>query len=476
MTARITLDPARTSPLNPVWTFGGNTCHAPLWLRGDLQAHLKMLRRDLGFRHIRAHGTIGDGMETVAADGSFNFDTVIKGLEVLVGLGFKPFLELSHMPAALARDPSKHITAYTFRSSPPKDWGRWYTFIKACMLALRNHFGVDELRSWWFEVWNEPDLAFWVGTPAEYFRLYDLAARAIKEVEPSLRVGGPATARTRWIDEFLAHVQAPSPDYGLDLPRCDFIATHAYPSDVAFVDSAEGEVKLQNSNIMRELFAAVRRKTDAAMGPGFPVICGEWNSSAGPYAFNHDECNNAAYIAKTMVELAPITQGSLYWNVSDIYEEGRFHYEPFHGGYGLLTVNDVPKSSFHAFRLLAEHTGEQVGVSVTGDVGALATRQGKTTRVLLYHYAEPDTSPSPVAVALSGLPAAKAVRGERVEPHRGSAYETWREMGSPMFTNRAVLDALEAASRPATFTLEPAAELKLTLAPGTIVQLTFDGK
>lgn len=468
----LTLHPAATGqPIHPIWTFGGNTCHAPLWFRPDLQEHLRRVRRDLGFRHVRAHGAIGDGMQTVASDGSFDFSRVIAGLEILLEIGFKPFFEISHMPLQLARG-DKAICAYGFRSEPPRDWSRWYAFARALARALVDHFGLDELRTWWFEVWNEPDLAFWSGTQAEYFRLLDLTARAFKEVDPSLRVGGPATARTNWVDAYLDHIARPSRDYPLDVPRCDFLATHAYPSDVAFVDSAEGDVKLQNSNIMRELFAAVRRKVDAAIGPQFPVICGEWNSSAGPYAFNHDHANNAAYIVKTMIELTPLVQGSLYWNISDVYEEGQFHYEPFHGGYGLITVNDVPKSSYHAFRLLNEHRGQRLDASVDAPgVGVLASRDGDELRVLLYHHQEPDAPPaSAVTMDLDALPAG-TIHGERIEPHHGSAYETWVEMGRPMFVNRGILDALEQASRPATFTLGPG-ERRLQLAAGTIVQLS----
>jgi len=474
----IRVDLTQTVPLNPIWSFGGNTCHAPLWLRDDLCRHLEIARSKLGFRYVRAHGPLGDGMRVVQPDGSFDFSRLIAGLDRLVERGFKPFLELSHMPSALARN-DKSVAHYRFRSAPPSDWTQWHALIREMVSAFMEHYGSQELRRWYFEVWNEPDIAFWSGTQAEYFKLYDLAARAIKQADPQLRIGGPATARTNWIDEFLEHVTKPSPDYGLDVPRCDFIATHAYPSDLEFLDSAEGQVQLQSSDVMRELFAQVRRKVDAVMGEGFPVICGEWNSSAGPLAFNHDDCNNAAFIAKTMVELSDLCQGSLVWNISDIYEECGFHYAPFHGGYGLMTVNDIPKAAFHAFAFLHEHDrGERVSVRLDNaldGMGALASRDDETLRLLLYFYLEPGTQDAQaVDVALEGVAGRRATL-RRVVPGQGSAFETWQELGRPSLVNRDILDRLEAASVPLEEAVTPTGP-SLQLAPGTIAQVEMQLK
>lgn len=470
---RLQIDPNSHQRLNSIWSLGGNTCHAPLWLRRDLQGHLRMTVRDLGFRYVRCHGILNDDMDVVRADGTFHFGRVIAALEAVRACGLRPFLELSSMPRAFASN-DKRITEYEFRSAPPKDWKQWHALIHALTRALQAHFGQDELRQWYFEVWNEPDIAFWSGTQAEYFRLYDLSARAIKAVDPALRVGGPATARTNWIDEFLAHLTQPSPDYDLAVPRCDFISTHAYPSDLEFLDAAHGAVQLQNSTIMRELFAAVRRKVDAALGPDFPVICGEWNSSAGPLASNHDDANNGAFVVKTMIELSDLCQGSLYWNISDIYEECGFHYEPFHGGYGLITVNDLPKAAYHAFAFLHEHDGgTRLATRWTNappGLGALASQRDGTIRILLYHYVEPDTAPAPLPakVWLDGLPAAP-IEARAVQAGAGSAYETWVELGRPPFLNREIFDQLAHASAP----LPVPATQPLVLPPASILQLTL---
>lgn len=460
--------------LNAIWSFGANTCHAPLWLRDDLLHHIELSRRELGFRHFRCHDWLGQNMVKPAAGGGWAFARLHQALDRVLALGCKPFFNLCSMPEGMSRD-DQHLSTYRFRSSPPADWSRWYGLMRDLMASLAARYGLPELRAWHFEVWNEPDINYWTGTQAEYFKLYDLAARAVKECDPALKVGGPATARTAWIREFCQHVAAPSADFGLAMPRCDFISTHVYPSDLAFLDRDQGEVKLQHSNVMGRLFAAARSAIDGILGKEMPLICGEWNSSAGPMAANHDTCNNGAFIVKTMLDLAPICQGSLFWDLSDIYEETGWHYQPFHGGYGLITINDLPKAGWHAFRLLHEHAGEALAMrwdAAPAGVGALASREPGMLRVLLYHHSEPGSTPAAATVRLAGLPAGCALaRLEEVLPGAGSAYETWIELGRPTFATRELLERLEAASRPRRRSVDPADPLRL--APGTFCQLSI---
>lgn len=469
---RINLNFECVAPLNSIWSFGGNTCHAALWFRRDLQEQLKLIHTRLGFQYVRCHGILNDDMEVIQPDGTFSFERIIASLQAILDVGMKPFIELSSMPSALASN-DHGLTAYGFRSAPPNDWERWHRMILEMTRALEAAFGLGEMRQWYFEVWNEPDIGFWSGTQAEYFKLYDLSAQAVKSVDPELKFGGPATARTNWMDEFLEHLAKDSPDYTLSASRCDFISTHAYPSDLEFLDAAHGEVNLVHSNIMAELFAAVRQKVDAALGEGFPVIIGEWNSSAGPLAENHDTCNNAAFICKTMVELMPYCQGSLVWNISDIYEECGFHYEPFHGGYGLMTVNDLPKACFHGFRLLAEHSGEQVAVNRSESLdgfGAMASCDGDQVRLLIYFHEEPDVAaPDSVEVTLADQVGHATL--ESVLPGAGSAYETWLELGKPSYLNRGIFDALEAASATKRESID--LSLPIRIQRGSVVQVSW---
>jgi len=460
------------TPLNRLWEFGGNTCHAPLWLRPDLQRHLEIVRDELGFRHMRCHGMLSDNMGVYNGGGSFDFSKVNAALDSLLHRDMVPFFELSSMPRALARD-DKSICEYRFYSSPPNDWSKWYDLIAGLMQNLKTRYGVQALRKWNFEVWNEPNIPFWSGTQEEYFHLYDLSARAIKELDREIRVGGPATARVQWIGDFVSHLKGDHTTGQLPA-ACDFISTHIYPSDVEYWEQGPNGIKLLESNIVRQLLAAAREQIDAHYGKEFPLICGEWNSA--PYESNRDDCNNAAFVVKTMNEILDLCQGSLYWDISDIYEEAGWHYQPFHSGCGLLTVNDIRKSSFNAFRLLHRLEGRQLPCrwrNAQAGIGALASRDKRQYRVLVYYYREVgEEKPKPASFNLAGLPA-KVYQLEvtRIVPHHGSAFETWAELGRPDFPTRDLLEKLENASLMLT-KIQPHHE-PLTIEPGTVMEISF---
>jgi xylan 1,4-beta-xylosidase len=148
--------------------------------------------------------------------------------------GVKPFVEISFMPKKLALRPQDlHAFWYKQNVSPPKDYAKWDALMTAFAQHLVDRYGIDEVASWYFEVWNEPNIDFWTGRPAQqtYFELYDHTARALKAVNERIRVGGPATAQAAWVDAIIAHATQNN------VPL-DFVSTHVYGNDVAKMSSA----------------------------------------------------------------------------------------------------------------------------------------------------------------------------------------------------------------------------------------------
>ena len=164
------IDLTQKEILNKIWNFGVNTCHAPLWLRNDLQQHMKTLRRECGFQYVRFHSVLNDDMQTVMPDGSFNFASALEVYRNIIALGMTPFVEISSMPSALASN-DEYVCEYKFRSAPPADWMRWKKLITSFINAVTDEFGKEEVKKWYFEVWNEPDIPFWSGSKEEYFKL-----------------------------------------------------------------------------------------------------------------------------------------------------------------------------------------------------------------------------------------------------------------------------------------------------------------
>ena len=194
-------------------------------LRSDWQRQLKRAHDELGFRYVRFHGLLSDDMATLRRGGHdegklvysfFNCDQIF---DFLLTIGMKPFVELSFMPGALASG-RKTVFSYEANVTPPADYKEWSALIERLVSHLVDRYGEREVSQWFFEVWNEPNLKkFWSGSQGEYFKLYRHTVEAIKKVSASLKVGGPATAKSEWIEEFVDFCGR------TDVP-CDFVSTH----------------------------------------------------------------------------------------------------------------------------------------------------------------------------------------------------------------------------------------------------------
>ncbi len=202
-------------------------------LRESYRNDLRETRRITDFAYVRFHAIFHDeaGFYDEDKDGKpvYNFSYIDQIYDGLLENHVRPFVELSFTPRKLSSDPNAlHPFWYKQNVAPPKDWDKWEQLVENFARHLVERYGIDEVSQWYFEVWNEPNIDFWVGNPKEatYYELYDRAARAIKRVSRRLRVGGPATAQAAWVDRFLAHCKEKN------VP-VDFASTHVYGNDRA---------------------------------------------------------------------------------------------------------------------------------------------------------------------------------------------------------------------------------------------------
>ncbi len=186
-------------PLAHVWEHTVGSSHAQMALRADWQTQLRRCRTELGFRHVRFHAILSDDMGTLMKEENrqlFSFFNADQIWDFLLSIGMKPFVELSFMPTTLASG-KKTVFHYHSNVTPPKDFKQWAALIQKLVEHWVKRYGLEEVRTWFFEVWNEPNLkAFWPSTQAKYFKLYHYTVQAIKEVDDCLRVGGPRPPRT----------------------------------------------------------------------------------------------------------------------------------------------------------------------------------------------------------------------------------------------------------------------------------------
>ena len=176
-------------------------------LRVDWQQQLALVKKECDFKYIRMHGLLTDDMGVYKEDNKgnpeYNFQYIDVLYDYLVSIGMKPFVELSFMPAALASG-TKTVFWWKGNITPPKDYKKWEDLIHNLVLHFTERYGADEVKTWYFEVWNEPNLNFfWSGDQEEYFKLYRYTVQAIKSVNKEYRVGGPATAGAAWVPEMI---------------------------------------------------------------------------------------------------------------------------------------------------------------------------------------------------------------------------------------------------------------------------------
>ncbi|GIE98703.1 GH39 family glycosyl hydrolase [Paractinoplanes rishiriensis] len=370
----------------------------------ELREALRRVHDELGVRSARAHGILCDDLgvyREVNGEPGHDFTTVDRVYDTIRELGMVPVVEFGYMPRDLAADPSRTVFTYRGIISPPKDWARWADLVRAFTQHLADRYGLEELReSWRFEVWNEANLSvFWSGTPAEYWRLYEETARAVKAVDPALLVGGPATAAVGWIDDQL-QVDAP----------VDFLSTHVY-----------GTLPLD----LRP------------WAGGRPILWTEWGVTATHGSTVNDSVFAATFLLSGMRSAAGRLDALAPWVASDHFEELGRPPRLLHGGFGLLTVGNLAKPKFWAL-WLAQRLGEtELPATLTGDgagslVQAWASRHPDGTQAVLVWNGTLDHGRVAGASELdrrvrlqTDLTAAHILRVWRVDAEHGNVAARW---------------------------------------------------
>lgn len=321
-------------------------------LRADWQQQLAITRNECGFEYIRMHGLLSDDMgvyqEDKAGNPRYNFQYIDALYDYLLSIGIKPFVELGFMPKALASG-EKTIFWWNGNVTPPKDYEKWESLIRNLVLHFTERYGEEEVKTWYFEVWNEPNLVpgFWTGTQDDYFRLYAHSAKAVKSVNPAYRVGGPATAGAAWEEEMIDYCTKNN------IP-IDFISTHSYGVKQGFLDEYGEMGTILNEDPMSVSGDVLqsRKEIEGSELPYLELHYTEWSSSYTPADPVHDSYHQAAYILEKIKQIGDAANSMSYWVFTDIFEEAGPRFTPFHGGFGLMNLQGIKKPAYHAYALL----------------------------------------------------------------------------------------------------------------------------
>ena len=456
---RIGLDVAQaTRPLDRFFDLSVGSDFPGTLIRDDSQAQLKTAVDELGFRYIRFHAIFHDVLATVRIENGktiYDWTKIDQLYDDLLARHIKPFVELGFTPNAMKTSDNK-IFYWQGNTSHPVP-AAWKDLVDAFIRHLEQRYGQDEVRRWFFEVWNEPNLAgFWEGADqGAYFELYDLTSSTIKAIDPNLRVGGPSTAGAAWAPEFLDHVAQSG-------AAVDFVTTHSYGVDGGFLDeNGKEDIKLSPSSdaIVGDV-RKVRQQIKASKFPDLPLYFTEWSTSYNPRDLVHDSYISAAYVLSKLKASEGLVQGMSYWTYIDLFEEPGPPPTPFHGGFGLLNREGIRKPAYFAYKYLHAVHGNEIPLQ---DSQVFATADNDSVSAVLWDFQQPEqkvsnrpfysrivpATPAP-ALDLSFTqlkPDSYRLKVSRTGFRNNDAYSAYIDMGAPKALTPVQLDQLRALTR-----------------------------
>lgn len=441
----VTIDvSAAAHPFPHFWekTFGSG--RAILTLRESYRNDLRDVKKVTDFQYVRFHNIFHDevGVYHEDADGNpiYNFSYVDQIYDGLLENGIRPFVEISFMPKKLALRQDVHPFWYKQIVSPPKDYKKWDDLIHAFAQHLLDRYGAEEVGQWYFEVWNEPNIDFWSGDPKQstYFELYDHTARALKIVDPKLRVGGPATSSAHWVDDFLRHVSSEN------VP-IDFVSSHGYADDTVEDLLGTHEDIPMDQRVCRAI-KKVHDQIAESKRPNLPLMWTEWNvPSFGPLNAR-DTVYVGAALADDIRQCDGLVNMLSFWTFSDVFEEGGPGERPFNGSFGLMSLGGIRKPSYSGFALLHQMGDERIANDANN---ILVTRKHDGgIAIVAWNLVDPDKTGAAQELhfAIGGVQAGSRVLITRVDAQHANSLAAYKKMGSPRYPSRAQVKQLNRAA------------------------------
>lgn len=450
-------------PLNRYYNFCVGAGRAGEIMRYVPTLQLEETVKECGFRYIRFHGIFHEDMGVCVKDEKgnivYNFQYTDMLFDSLLKIGIRPFLELSFMPECLASG-DQRLFFWNTNVTPPADYNKWDEFIKAFITHITERYGEEEIKKWFFEVWNEPNHPSFFSKSKEieaYLELYQHTALAIKSVNSEYKVGGPATAGMIWfeyIDEFCKTNNVP----------LDFLSGHCYCVAGDFDEDGKKDIFLQDIN--EALIRPVKKHTVMAEDAGVPMHITEWSSSYSSRDPIHDTYINAPFILQAIKQLDGFTDSFSYWVYTDIFEEHTPPLTPFHGGFGLVNTQSLKKPSYYSYKFLNELGDTEL---ICNDDAAYACKDDNGFQILFWNYVRqqqnkvsnrtfykqiiPAEKSAHAKVTVTDLPAGKyEITVQTVGFKKGDVYTAYAEGNYGSLASIEKTDELRKKSEPYTET------------------------
>jgi xylan 1,4-beta-xylosidase len=499
---RIHVNAAQTTgPLKPIWSFFGHDEPNYTYMKDGKKLLSEISALSSVPVYVRVHSLLvtGDGQAalkwgstnayTEDSSGKPIYDWTITDriFDTYIERKMKPLVQIGFMPQALSSHPEpyrhhwkpgdNYNDIYLGWAYPPKDYAKWSALVYQWVRHCVQKYGAPEVESWLWEVWNEPNIGYWKGTPEEYHKLYDYSVDAVKRALPAARVGGadstgPASDRAAtFLRNFLDHVvHGKNYATGKTGGPLDFISFHAKGSP-KFV---QGDVVMGIENQLRdlakgfEIIASVPELKDRPIiiGESDPEGCAACSSRVYPQNAYRNGLMYSSYTAAVMprhLDLAKKYGVNLLGAVTWAFE---FEDQPYFDGFRDLATNGIDKPVLNVFRMLGMMTGNRAGVDNPAaasldsmltagvkekpDVHVMTSIDAHSACVLVsnYHDSAKPGAPASIDLTISGLPAGRMLSQHfRVDDEHSNSFEVWKKMGSPQQPTPEQYAVLEAAGQ-----------------------------
>ncbi len=502
---------AEKGPLKPIWAWFGYDEPNYTYMKDGKKLLTEIAKLSKVPVYVRAHSMLvtGDGVAALkwGSTNAYTEDTngkpiydwtiVDRIFDTYIERGMKPMAQIGFMPEAMSTHPqpykhnwgpeNKYGDIYTGWAYPPKDYQKWSELVYQWVRHSVARYGQKEVESWYWELWNEPNIGYWKGTVEEYIKLYDYTADAVKRALPTARIGGPevtgpnSDGSRKFFTAFMEHiVNGKNAVTGQTGAPLDFITFHAKGSPKL----VNGAVQMNMGTQLRDIDRGMEIVASYPSLKNLPIIIGE-SDPEGCAACSEDFHPQNAYRNGTMYssytaasfarkyDLANAHGVNLLGAVTWAFE---FEDQPWFRGFRDLATNGVDKPVLNVFRMFGIMPGNRVevkggsaydfarirdqSVRAEADINALASKDAKSVAVLVWHYHDDNVSApdAPISLQINGLPGKTAtIQHYRIDNEHSNSYEVWKKMGSP-----------KAPSATQIAELEKAGQLQLLTAPQKI--------
>ena len=501
-TRNITIDFAtKKGPMKPIWAFFGYDEPNYTYRKDGRKLLTELAALSPVPVYVRTHNllTTGDGTpalkwgstnaytEDAAGNPVYNWRLVDSIFDTYVQRGMKPIAEIGFMPKALSAKPepyqhqwspaATYNQIFTGWAYPPVAYQKWgelvYQWVKHCV----ERYGKAEVKTWWWEVWNEPDIGYWQGTQEEYFKLYDFAADGLKRAFPEARIGGPHTTSprsekaARYLKNFLQHC-AEGVNYatGKKGSPLDYIGFHAKGSPKVMNGFVRMDMSVQLMDVYKgfeTVAASPFKKLPIIIGECDPEGCAACSVQYNPQNAYRNGTMYSSYTAASYTRLYDLAdragvnlEGAVSWSFE-------FEDQPWFAGFRDLATNGVDKPVLNVFRMFGKMKGERLAVEnekalslqllttkgvhdSLADIQAFAAGDKKSAYVLVWNYYDDDlpAALATVTIQVKNIPAKKvSVTEYRIDEQASNAYTVWKAMGSPQQVSKAQYATLEKAGK-----------------------------